>query len=159
MTTNDAGDIGIMITYLLVVSSSATSILFASSNLAKSASSIERLHEYAYWDDHEKPLDNPKPKEENWPKNGKIVAKNISVRYRPHLPLVINGVSFTIESGEKVGIVGRTGSGKSTILLALMRILEMEEQNEKPVGTVEIDGQQIDQVGIHYLRKGLAIIP
>ena len=159
MTTNNPGDIGIMITYLLVVSSSASSILFASSNLAKSASSIERLHEYAFWTDHEKPLEEPKPKVENWPKSGKIIARNLSVRYRPNLPLVLDGVDFTIESGEKVGIVGRTGSGKSTILLALMRILEISEKDEKPVGSVDIDDQQIDQVGIHYLRKGLAIIP
>lgn len=159
MTTENAGDIGIMITYLIIVSASATGLLFASSNLAKSASSIERLHEYAYWDEHEESFDKPAPKNKSWPQSGRIEAKNLSVRYRKGLPLVISDLSFVIESGQKVGIVGRTGSGKSTLLLALMRVLEMAEENEKPVGEVTIDGQKIDAIGLHHVRNSLAIIP
>ena len=75
------------------------------------------------------------------------------LRYRPATPLVLKGVNFTIEGGENVGVVGRTGSGKSTLILALFRLVE-------PVGgQVWIDNVDISTVGLHDLRKRLGIIP
>ncbi len=64
--------------------------------------------------------------DESWPKKGTIVAKNISMRYRPGLPLVLKELSFFVENNEKIGIVGRTGSGKSSLILVITRLLELE---------------------------------
>lgn len=71
---------------------------------------------------------------EEWPQKGKIEFKDVELRYRQTTELVLQGLSFTIEPGHKVGVVGRTGAGKSTICLALSRIVEVEN------GSIEIDG-------------------
>jgi ABC-type multidrug transport system fused ATPase/permease subunit len=106
-------------------------ILFSSAQLAKGAVSIERLREYANWEDHERSFDQPKPLKKNWPTQGVIEGKNVTTRYRRGLKRVLDGVDFRIEGGQKVAIVGRTGSGKSTLLLSLMRILEMEQHGDE----------------------------
>jgi len=143
-----------------MISGIASALLYTSSNLAKIASSIERLHEYAFWEEHEADFDKPQPAVQNWPTTGSINFKNLSIRYRKGLPLVLDKVNFSIESGEKYAIVGRTGSGKSTLLLALYRILEMaEDETNNPIGEINIDGVNISDIGLHHLRRGLAIIP
>jgi ABC-type multidrug transport system fused ATPase/permease subunit len=65
----------------------------------------------------------------DWPKTGKFEAKNVTYRYREGLPNVIKGIDFSIENHEKIGVVGRTGSGKSTLTLGLLRILEISEES------------------------------
>ena len=83
-----------------------------------------------------------------------IRVENFSLRYRPELPLVLKNISFTIEAGEKVGIVGRTGAGKSSIIQALFRIIEPE------VGSVyQIDDCNALELGLHTLRHRLSVIP
>ena len=134
-------------------------IFFPTITLVKAAVSLQRLEEYDSYKIHEKPFKTPKAKDD-WPQRGEIIVENMSVRYRAGLPLVLDGISFKIDSSQKVAIVGRTGSGKSTSLLALMRILEMaEDQNGKPLGKILIDGVPIDQIGLHELRSNLSIIP
>jgi len=88
-----------------------------------------------------------------WPASGRIVFQDYAVRYREGLDLVLDGISLDIQPGEKVGIVGRTGSGKSTLTLALFRILEAS------AGRIEIDGVEIGRIGLHELRSKLSIIP
>jgi ABC-type multidrug transport system fused ATPase/permease subunit len=88
-----------------------------------------------------------------WPLKGEVVAKNISARYASHLPLVLKGVDFEIKAGTKVGIVGRTGSGKSTLFQTLFRFIELEE------GHLLIDGVDIASVPLERLRRSMAIIP
>lgn len=100
--------------------------------------------------------------EESWPQTGKIDVCDVKVRYRDDLPLALNGLSFEIGSKEKVGIVGRTGSGKSTTMLILMRILELEKDekiNENNKTGIFIDGIDISKLGLHKLRNTLSIIP
>lgn len=89
----------------------------------------------------------------DWPAKGEIVAKNIKVRYADHLPQVLKDVSFTILPGSKVGIIGRTGSGKSTLFQTLFRFIELEE------GHLLIDGVDIATIPMERLRKSMAIIP
>ncbi len=89
----------------------------------------------------------------NWPMNGEVKAQNLKVRYAPHLPQVLKGVNFTIPAGTKVGIIGRTGSGKSTLFQTLFRFIELEE------GEIVIDGVDIASIPIERLRKSMAIIP
>uniref|UniRef100_A0A6B2KYX3 Uncharacterized protein n=1 Tax=Arcella intermedia TaxID=1963864 RepID=A0A6B2KYX3_9EUKA len=90
---------------------------------------------------------------DGWPSSGSIKFENVFARYKEDQSPVLKGISFTISSGEKIGIVGRTGSGKSTITLALFRILEIYE------GTISIDGVDISKIGLNDLRSSLSIIP
>lgn len=88
-----------------------------------------------------------------WPARGEITFENVSVRYAPHLPLVLKDVSFTIRSGQRVGLIGRTGSGKSTLFQTLYRFVEAEG------GRILIDGEDIASIPLPRLRKSIAIIP
>jgi ABC-type multidrug transport system fused ATPase/permease subunit len=90
---------------------------------------------------------------EEWPKNGEIEFKNFSVKYRPETEIVLKNISFHILPKEKVGVCGRTGSGKSTICLCLFRILESYE------GQIFIDNVDISTVGLDLLRSNITIIP
>ena len=102
----------------------------------------------------EAPLKNPiDNKLENWPNLGKIEFVNFSVKYRPNTEIVLKNLNFVIKGKEKVGIVGRTGSGKSTITLCLFRILEATE------GKILIDDVDISKLGLEILRHNLTIIP
>ena len=88
-----------------------------------------------------------------WPARGRVELRGVDVRYRENLPLVLHGVSFVAQAGHTVGIVGRTGSGKTSLSLALFRVLELA------AGSILIDGVDIARVNVHQLRRRLAIIP
>eukprot|EP00048_Salpingoeca_helianthica_P006844 m.103383 g.103383 ORF g.103383 m.103383 type:complete len:1048 (+) comp14147_c6_seq1:59-3202(+) len=88
-----------------------------------------------------------------WPTEGAITFKQVSARYQPSMPLVLKDMSCTIRPRDKIGIVGRTGAGKSSLALVLFRIVEPES------GTVLIDGLDTAQMGLRDLRSKLAIIP
>jgi len=124
----------------------------------KSAASIQRLYEYSNNCQVEKDLYEPKAPQ-NWPTEGKIEFKGVSVRYREKLPLVLDNINFTIEGKQKVGIVGRTGSGKSTMLLVLTRCLEMQDETIKSGSYMKLDDVETHNIGLHELRKNITIIP
>jgi ATP-binding cassette subfamily C (CFTR/MRP) protein 4 len=88
-----------------------------------------------------------------WPNSGAIEYENVLVRYRPSLPPALQNVSFQIPAGSRVGCVGRTGSGKSTVVQTLFRLLEAEQ------GCIKIDGQDVSQLGLHTLRTHISVIP
>lgn len=88
-----------------------------------------------------------------WPSRGEVRFEEAELRYAPHLPLVLKGLSFDVPAGAKAGIIGRTGSGKSTLFQALYRFTELES------GRILIDGVDIAAVPLARLRKALAIIP
>lgn len=114
---------------------------------------VERIKEYgetpqeAAWEIAER----EPPKE--WPLNGGVEFRDFKVRYRKGLDLVLQGISFSVNGGEKVGIVGRTGAGKSSLTLALFRIIEAAD------GKIFIDNVDIASLGLHTLRSRLTIIP
>ena len=115
---------------------------------------VERLDHYANHLAAEAPVTLPESQPEpSWPSEGSIKFDNVQLRYRPELPLVLHGLSFEIHPGEKVGIVGRTGAGKSSIMVALFRMAELSG------GRILIDGMDISTIGLHDLRSKLAIIP
>ncbi|KAI9295676.1 hypothetical protein K502DRAFT_303464 [Neoconidiobolus thromboides FSU 785] len=89
----------------------------------------------------------------NWPTKGEIEFSNYSTRYREGLDLVLNNISLTVKPHEKVGIVGRTGAGKSSLTLALFRVVEAAE------GNIKIDGVDISKIPLFDLRSKLSIIP
>eukprot|EP00980_Cylindrotheca_fusiformis_P015479 scaffold4361_cov123-Cylindrotheca_fusiformis.AAC.1 len=86
----------------------------------------------------------------SWPNHGDIKVNDLDVRYRPALPPALDGATFTIPAGSRVGIVGRTGSGKSTVVQTLFRLLEAEH------GSIVIDGVDISNVGLHRLRTKIS---
>ena len=92
-------------------------------------------------------------KEKNFPQTGKIEFDNFSVKYRPDTKIVLKNLTFTINSGEKIGVVGRTGSGKSTLCLCLFRILE------PTFGRILIDDIDITKIGLSLLREIITVIP
>lgn len=89
----------------------------------------------------------------SWPEQGKISFKDVELKYRPNTDVVLRKLSFTVAPGEKVGIVGRTGAGKSTISMALTRIVELLG------GKIEIDGVDTSKIGIARLRNEITMIP
>ncbi|KAF9932405.1 hypothetical protein FBU30_008257 [Linnemannia zychae] len=146
---------------------------------------VERVDEYTQ-KPTEAPIETGVVLPENWPAHGRIVFKNYSARYREGLDLVIKDISFTVAPTEKVGIVGRTGAGKSSLTLALFRIIEAADsywakasdpnfdaaecqfvQTVQQIfstengsgGSIEIDGVDISTLGLRDLRQHLSIIP
>src|SRR4051812_47581132 len=87
------------------------------------------------------------------PAKGEITFDNFSTRYRPNLPLVLKTINLHIPPATKYGLIGRTGSGKSSLALSLFRILEPSQ------GTILIDGVDVTQIGLHDLRSRITIIP
>jgi ABC-type multidrug transport system fused ATPase/permease subunit len=115
--------------------------------------SVERIKEYFETpkeDEWYKP-ESKAPKE--WPKKGQIIFTNYSVKYRKGFDDVLKDITLDIQPGEKIGIVGRTGAGKSSLTLALFRILEYSK------GNIIIDGVDIKLIGLHDLRHKITIIP
>lgn len=119
--------------------------------------SVERLVQYqAIQQERARVMphaDPPRRGREAWPRNGRIEFRDFQMRYRDDLPPVIRGVTCNINAGEKVGICGRTGAGKSSILLALFRLVEACG------GSIWIDGVDISTIGLARLRSSMSIIP
>jgi len=89
----------------------------------------------------------------NWPTQGEIEFKNVSLKYRPTTEVALNDLTFRAEAGEKIGVVGRTGAGKSTLCLSFSRIVDIIE------GQILIDGVDIKSVQIEHLRSRITVIP
>lgn len=89
----------------------------------------------------------------NWPTHGNVELKDLQVRYRPNTPLVLKGITLNIRGKEKIGVVGRTGSGKSTLVQVFFRLVEPSG------GKIIIDGIDIGMLGLHDLRSRFGIIP
>jgi ATP-binding cassette subfamily C (CFTR/MRP) protein 1 len=89
----------------------------------------------------------------DWPHAGNVTFKNVCLKYRPGTEIILNNLSFEAKAGEKIGVVGRTGAGKSTICLSISRIVEIFE------GQIIIDGMDIRRAELNYLRSRITVIP
>ncbi|XP_042487871.1 ABC transporter C family member 3-like [Macadamia integrifolia] len=144
------GVMGIAVTYGL--SFSMHGLMWDLSVLESKIISVERILQYTCI-----PSEPPLLIEENrpgheWPSQGKIDIIDLQVQYAPHLPFILRGITCTFSGGMNIGIVGRTGSGKSTLVHTLFRIFELT------AGQIWIDGIDISKIGLHDLRSRLSII-
>ena len=133
-------------------------------NLENGMNSMERVLFYSEKIPSEAPAKTENPPEETWPPKGAIEIRRLKMRYREGLPLVLKNLSISIEAGERVGIVGRTGSGKSSLMLCLMRIVEpllggSGADSARGAGPILIDGVDTMKIGLTELRSNIGIIP
>jgi ATP-binding cassette subfamily C (CFTR/MRP) protein 1 len=147
------GLVGLSVSYALQITQTLNWLVRMTSDVETNIVAVERIKEYGETK-QEAAWENPNvvlPKD--WPEVGRVEFNNFSVRYREGLDLVLKKISFAVQGGEKVGIVGRTGAGKSSLTLSLFRIIESSG------GEILIDGHDISKLGLHALRSRLTIIP
>ncbi|KAJ3255495.1 hypothetical protein HK103_006226 [Boothiomyces macroporosus] len=145
--------LGLMLVYSLNVTQTLNWMVRQSCEIETNIVSVERIKEYI-----ELPQEAPAHIEEaqpppHWPQHGAISFKNYSTRYRAELDLVVKNLNIDIKGKEKIGIVGRTGAGKSSLTLALFRIIEPAS------GFISIDNVNICNIGLEDLRSAISIIP
>eukprot|EP01083_Nonionella_stella_P072306 194855_1 len=150
-----------LLSLALVYSFSLTTIIQWTMNsfveVEKNFTAVQRLLYYQRNIDAEYDTINPeyRPPTHEWPSHGKLEIKTLSMKYRKDLDLVLKNISITVNPGQKIGICGRTGSGKSSLLLSLFRLVEPE----KPSSSILIDNVDCLKLGLKDLRSNLAIIP
>ncbi|KAM9315294.1 ATP-binding cassette sub-family C member 10 isoform 2-T2 [Pholidichthys leucotaenia] len=148
----DPGLVGLSLSYALSITQLLSGLIFTFTQTEMQLVSVERTEEYSTALPTE-------PQQQNaqlppaWPEQGWLEFRNVVLTYRDGLPNALDGVSLVVRPGEKVGIVGRTGSGKSTMFLALFRMVELKQ------GQILLDQLDISTVGLAQLRSRLAIIP
>ncbi|KAJ9563313.1 hypothetical protein OSB04_008473 [Centaurea solstitialis] len=151
--TIDPSIAGLAVTYGLNLNILQASVIWKLSNMENTIISVERIFQYmSIPSEGSLVLESNRPND-LWPSHGKIDISNLQVRYASHMPLVLRGLTCTFHGGKRTGIVGRTGSGKSTLIQTLFRIVE------PTVGAILIDGIDISTIGLHDLRSRLSIIP
>ncbi|KAG7167512.1 Multidrug resistance-associated protein 1-like 3, partial [Homarus americanus] len=147
------GIVGLSVSYALSVTQTLNWLVRMTSDVETNVVAVERIKEYtevpqeAAWD-----ISSKKP-HKDWPDQGVVDFNNYSTRYREGMDLVVKDISFHINGGEKIGIAGRTGAGKSSLTLGLFRVIEAAG------GNITIDGVNISDIGLHDLRGRLTIIP
>ncbi|CAL4094228.1 unnamed protein product, partial [Meganyctiphanes norvegica] len=153
MTDVLGGDIGLAISSAMLLSGMFQWGVRQSAEVENQMTSVERVLEYSKLEPEaalESNKDNkPKP---SWPDQGGIVFKDVTLQYDENDPPVLKNLNFIIGAGEKVGIVGRTGAGKSSMLTSLFRMTE-------PSGIIKIDNVNIQEIGLHDVRGNISIIP
>jgi len=149
-----AATVGLTLTYSMKLTDTLNQFFRESADREGQMVSVERMHQYCGLDSEaELELSSDSPLADAWPSRGDVQIKNLQMRYRPELPFVLDGINLVIKAGERVGVVGRTGSGKSSLLITLMRICEANS------GNVLIDDVDVRSIGLHMLRGRTAIIP
>ncbi len=143
---------GLVLSYILSIVQIIQFTVRQLAEVENNMNATERLHYYGTRLDEEAPA-HLKKMADSWPQSGEIIFDNVQMRYRAGLPLVLQGLDFKAHGGERIGIVGRTGAGKSSIMSALFRL------NELSGGSIKIDDIDIATVGLQDLRSRLAIIP
>nr|XP_028561207.1 multidrug resistance-associated protein 1-like isoform X1 [Podarcis muralis] len=147
------GLVGLSISYSLQITTYLNWLVRMSSEMETNIVAVERVKEYSEKEKEAEWTIKQTAPPSNWPHEGKVEFKGYGLRYRDNMDLVLRDINITIDGGEKVGIVGRTGAGKSSLTLGLFRI------NEAAEGEILIDGINIAKIGLHDLRFKVTIIP
>lgn len=143
---------GLVLSYILSIVQMIQFTVRQLAEVENGMNATERLHYYGTALDEEAPLHTIDVRK-SWPESGEIIFDNVHMRYRDGLPLVLKGLTMHVKGGERIGVVGRTGAGKSSIMSTLFRLVELS------AGSITIDGLDISTIGLHDLRSRLAIIP
>jgi ABC-type multidrug transport system fused ATPase/permease subunit len=148
-----SGLAGLAATYGLNLNVLQAWVIWNLCNVENKMISVERILQFTNIPS-EAPLviEDCRPKPE-WPVDGRVELIGLDVQYSPSLPKVLKGITCTFPGGKKIGVVGRTGSGKSTLIQALFRVIEPSG------GQILIDGLDISKIGLRDLRSKLGIIP
>ncbi|KAL2322777.1 hypothetical protein Fmac_027156 [Flemingia macrophylla] len=147
------GIAGLAVTYGLNQNALQANVVWFLCNLENKIISVERILQYTSLPSEAPLVIKDNQPDNSWPSSGDVHLRDLQVRYAPHLPIVLRGLTCTFTAGAKTGIVGRTGSGKTTLVQTLFRLIE-------PVaGHIVIDRINISLIGIHDLRSRLSIIP
>ncbi|KAL2917874.1 hypothetical protein HK105_202747 [Polyrhizophydium stewartii] len=144
---------GLSLSYALQVTNTLNRCIRQFTDTEISMNAVERIAEYANRIPVEAAEITDVRPPAGWPAKGEIEFKDVSMRYAPDLPLVLKSVSFSIHGREKIGVVGRTGSGKSSLMQVLFRMVEPAS------GAIVVDGITTNELGLKDLRSGLGIIP
>uniref|UniRef100_A0A8C1IKY2 ATP-binding cassette, sub-family C (CFTR/MRP), member 3 n=1 Tax=Cyprinus carpio TaxID=7962 RepID=A0A8C1IKY2_CYPCA len=147
------GLVGLSVSYALQVTMSLNWMVRMTSDLESNIVAVERVKEYSETQTEAPWIVKDKQPPPDWPPKGDVEFVDYSVRYREGLDLVLRNISLKVKGGEKIGIVGRTGAGKSSMTLCLFRLLEAAD------GEIVIDEVKISEIGLHDLRSKLTIIP
>ncbi|THU52387.1 hypothetical protein C4D60_Mb10t03460 [Musa balbisiana] len=152
--TISPGFSGLCLSYALTLSSCQVFLTRFYSTLENCIISVERIKQFMHIPS-EPPavIHDKRPHPPTWPSEGRIDLQDLKVRYRPNAPLVLKGITCTFASGHKIGVVGRTGSGKTTLISALFRLVDPTS------GRILIDEVDICSIGLKDLRMKLSIIP
>ncbi|BAD52758.1 putative AtMRP4 [Oryza sativa Japonica Group] len=145
--------VGLSLSYGLSLNSVMFWAIWLSCNIENKMVSVERIKQFTNIPSEAEWRIKETAPSANWPHKGDIDIIDLKFRYRHNTPLVLKGITLSIHGGEKIGVVGRTGSGKSTLIQALFRIVEPSE------GKIIIDGIDICTLGLHDLRSRFGIIP
>ncbi|KAI2643335.1 P-loop containing nucleoside triphosphate hydrolase protein [Xylaria nigripes] len=143
---------GLVLSYILSIVQMLQFSVRQLAEVENGMNAVERLLHYGTQLEEEAP-EHTIDVRPSWPEKGEIVFDKVEMRYRANLPLVLKGLSMTVKGGERIGVVGRTGAGKSSIMSTLFRLVEISG------GRITIDGIDIATIGLHDLRSRLAIIP
>ncbi len=149
----DAGSVGISLTYAIGFAENILWLVRLYASNEQSMNSVERIKEYLDVEQEADAIVEKNRPPENWPGEGSVEFINYSTRYRKELEPVLKGLTFKIAPREKVGIVGRTGAGKSSLALAIFRALEADS------GKILIDDIDIGLIGLRDLREAITIVP
>ncbi|CBI34440.3 unnamed protein product, partial [Vitis vinifera] len=152
-SSSKSGFIGMALSYGLSVNVFFVFSAQSQCLLANMIVSVERLEQYMNIPSEAPEVIGSNRPPPSWPTIGEVEIYDLKVKYRPNAPLVLQGISCKFGGGQKIGIVGRTGSGKTTLISALFRLVEPTE------GQIIIDGINISTIGLHDLRSRLGIIP
>ncbi|XP_068192205.1 multidrug resistance-associated protein 1 isoform X2 [Antennarius striatus] len=147
------GITGLSISYALQLTASLNWLVRMSSDVETNIVAVEKVKEYSDTEKEAEWRHEPSSLPPAWPTDGCIDIRGFSLRYHHNLDPAIRNITISVKGGEKVGIVGRTGAGKSSLTLGLFRIIEADE------GHIFIDGVDIAQLGLHELRSRITIIP
>ena len=148
-----AGMVGLAMSYALQITQSLNWIVRQTVEVETNIVSVERVLEYARLPSEAPEIISKRRPKINWPSQGAVEFNKYSTRYRADLGLVLKDINLKIKAHEKIGVVGRTGAGKSSLTLALFRIIE-------PVsGNISIDNLNTSSIGLLDVRRRLAIIP
>jgi ATP-binding cassette subfamily C (CFTR/MRP) protein 1 len=144
---------GLVLSYILTIVQMIQFTVRQLAEVENNMNSTERIYHYGTQLEEEAALHTDVQVRPTWPEHGEIIFENVEMRYRDGLPLVLKGLSMHVRAGERIGVVGRTGAGKSSIMSALFRLQELAG------GSITIDGLDISKIGLQNLRENLAIIP